>query len=60
MDDFPAMLYENFGQDVLDSITNEILAPQISIPALMFHDVADNVTPIEDSRAVAKVWKSAC
>lgn len=59
MDGFRAMLYENFGQDVLDSITNEILAPQINIPALMFHDVADNVTPIEDSRAVAKVWKSA-
>ena len=57
MDGFRAMLYENFGQDVLDSITNEILAPQINIPALMFHDVADNVTPIEDSRAMAKVWK---
>jgi hypothetical protein len=25
----------------------------------MFHDKADNVTPIEDSRAIAKVWKQA-
>ncbi len=59
IDGLRAMIYENFGQDVLDSIANEILAPQINIPALMFHDVTDNVTPIEDSRAVAKVWKSA-
>ena len=54
-----AMLYENFGKDVLDAINNELLAPQINIPALMFHDTADNVTPIEDSRAIARVWKSA-
>src|SRR6266540_546947 len=59
IDGLRAMIYENFGQDVLDSIATEILAPQINIPALMFHDVTDNVTPIEDSRAVAKVWKSA-
>jgi hypothetical protein len=26
---------------------------------LMFHDIADNVTPIEDSRAIARVWRSA-
>jgi hypothetical protein len=25
----------------------------------MFHDVTDNVTPIEDSRAIARVWKQA-
>ena len=25
----------------------------------MFHDITDNVTPIEDSRAIAKAWKSA-
>jgi len=54
-----AMIYENFGRDVLESITNESLTPQINIPALMFHDSADNVTPIDDSRAIARVWKSA-
>ncbi len=53
-----AMIYENFGQDVLESITNELLTPQINIPALMFHDVMDNVTPVEDSRAIAQVWKN--
>jgi hypothetical protein len=25
----------------------------------MFHDSTDNVTPIEDSRHIAKVWKRA-
>jgi pimeloyl-ACP methyl ester carboxylesterase len=56
---FRELLYENFGRDVLDSIANEILAPQISIPALMFHDIADNITPVEDSQAIAKIWKHA-
>src|SRR6266498_2180323 len=59
MDGFRQMLYENFGRDVLESITNEKLTPQIHIPALMFHDAADNVTPVEDSRAIAQVWKYA-
>jgi len=59
IDGLRAMIYENFGQVVLESITNESLTPQINIPALMFHDTADNVTPIDDSRAIARVWKSA-
>jgi pimeloyl-ACP methyl ester carboxylesterase len=53
------MLYENFGKDVLDAIVNESLVQQIDIPALMFHDVADNVTPVDDSRAIARAWKQA-
>jgi pimeloyl-ACP methyl ester carboxylesterase len=53
------MIYENFGKDVLDAIVNQNLAPQIHVPALMFHDVADNVTPVEDSRAIARAWKNA-
>lgn len=53
------MIYENFGKGVLDVVVNEDLVPKINIPALMFHDAADNVTPIEDSRAIAKAWKSA-
>lgn len=59
MDGFRAMLHENFGSGVLESITNESLAPKIHIPALMFHDATDNVTPVEDSRAIARVWKHA-
>jgi pimeloyl-ACP methyl ester carboxylesterase len=54
-----SMFYENFDKDVLDSIVNEAMTQKIDIPALMFHDNADNVTPIEDSRAVARAWKSA-
>ena len=59
IDGFRVLLYENFGQGVLEAIVHERLAPKINIPALMFHDVADNVTPVEDSRAIAKAWKSA-
>ena len=59
MEGFRPILYEEFGRDVLESITNESLTPRIPIPALMFHDVTDNVTPIEDSRAIARVWKHA-
>ena len=53
------MIDENFGKDVLDAIVNEILVSQIDIPTLMFHDTADNVTPIDDSRAIASAWKRA-
>ena len=53
------MIYTNFGKDVLDAIWNEKMAQRIDIPTLMFHDKADNVTPIEDSRAIARVWKNA-
>ena len=59
MDGFRRMLDEEFGRGVLDAITNESLTPRIPIPALMFHDVEDNVTPVEDSRAIARVWKQA-
>ena len=59
MDGFRIILYEEFGRDLLESITNESLAPRIPIPALMFHDVGDNVTPVEDSRAIARVWEQA-
>ncbi|NOH01081.1 MAG: alpha/beta fold hydrolase [Chloroflexi bacterium] len=53
-----AMIYETFGKDVLESIVNESLVQTIHVPALMFHDKSDNVTPVEDSRAIARVWKS--
>jgi pimeloyl-ACP methyl ester carboxylesterase len=56
---FRVMLNENFGAGVLEEIVHEKLAPQINIPALMFHDTADNVTPVEDSRAIARAWKQA-
>jgi pimeloyl-ACP methyl ester carboxylesterase len=54
-----AMIYEKFGKDVLDGIVNEALVQNIHIPALMFHDKDDNVTPVEDSRAIARAWKGA-
>ena len=53
------MMYENLGQEILEVIVNERLAPRMDIPTLMFHDTADRVTPIEDSRAIAKNWPSA-
>ncbi len=53
------MIYENFKKEVLDAIWNENMTQRIDIPTLMFHDKADNVTPVEDSRAIARVWKSA-
>lgn len=53
------MINEKFGREVLDAIVNERLVKQIQIPALMFHDQSDNVTPVEDSRAIARAWNSA-
>jgi pimeloyl-ACP methyl ester carboxylesterase len=59
MQGFRELLEEEFGREVLEAIRNELLAPQIKVPALMFHDVTDNVTPVEDSRSIARVWKTA-
>ena len=59
MDGLLAMVHETFGRDRLESITNERLAPNIDIPTLMFHDADDDVTPLEDSRAIARRWPSA-
>lgn len=59
MEGFRTLLYEQFGRGVLEAITNESLTSRIDIPALMFHDLSDNVTPVEDSRAVAQAWKRA-
>jgi pimeloyl-ACP methyl ester carboxylesterase len=59
MEGFHRMLYDQFGRELLESITNASLTPRIDIPTLMFHDTTDNVTPIEDSRAIAQVWKRA-
>jgi pimeloyl-ACP methyl ester carboxylesterase len=54
-----ARIYAEFGRAVLEAINNDALASQIAVPSLMFHDTQDEVTPIEDSRAIAKTWKSA-
>ncbi|WKZ36816.1 MAG: alpha/beta fold hydrolase [Anaerolineales bacterium] len=59
VDGMRMMIIEKFGEGVLEAVVNETLTPRIHIPALMFHDASDNVTPIEDSRAIAKAWKSA-
>ena len=50
---------DTFGRELLASITNESLAPQLDIPALMFHDEQDPVTPVEDSQDVARAWPMA-
>ncbi len=52
-------LYEKFGRGTLDAIVQADLVQQINIPALMFHDVSDVVTPVEDSRVIAQAWIGA-
>lgn len=59
MDGLRRMIYENFGEETLNSIVNEAFVTKIHLPALMFHDRSDNVTPVEDSRAIANAWPEA-
>jgi pimeloyl-ACP methyl ester carboxylesterase len=58
MDALREMVHEKFGKEVLDEIVNESFVWQIDIPALMFHDRSDTVTPVEDSRAIARAWRN--
>jgi len=53
------MIDRKLGEDVLRTINHDELAKHLHIPALMFHDRSDAVTPVEDSRAIAQVWKTA-
>ena len=59
LDGLRDMFFENFGKDLLDSIVNEDYVREINIPSLMFHDRSDEVTPVEDSRAIANAWTHA-
>ena len=59
MDGLYKMIYENFSEGVLEEIVNEELVKEINIPALVFHDRSDEVTPVEDSRAIANTWVHA-
>jgi pimeloyl-ACP methyl ester carboxylesterase len=54
-----AMIDEKFGIGRLGTIANATLVKEIHIPALLFHDEADEVTPVDDSRAIAKTWAHA-
>lgn len=50
------MIDRKLGPDVLRTINHDELARHLHIPGLMFHDRSDNVTPADDSRAIAKTW----
>lgn len=53
------LFYANFGQAVLDSVVNQHFVQRLTTPLLMFHDVTDPITPIEDSRAIAAASPNA-
>ena len=59
IDGLREMIHEEFGKDVLEAIATETLVQSIRVPALIFHDRSDEVTPVEDSRAIANAWKEA-
>lgn len=52
------MINDRFSKDTLDAVVNELLVQRINIPALMFHDKSDAVTPVETSRAIAQKWRN--
>jgi len=53
------MIDRKLGPDVLRTINHDKLARHLCIPGLMFHDRSDNITPVEDSRAIARTWSQA-
>jgi len=53
------MMCAKFSEGVLNEIVNENFVKEINIPALVFHDRSDEVTPVEDSRAIASAWTHA-
>jgi pimeloyl-ACP methyl ester carboxylesterase len=45
-----------FGEDIRDKTNGPAIAAQLSIPALLFHDRNDEVTPFSDSQSIAEAW----
>jgi pimeloyl-ACP methyl ester carboxylesterase len=52
-------LEKEYGQDVWERTAVDKLVTDIPLPALMFHDKKDPVTPYLSSAAIARVWPSA-
>ncbi len=50
---------ETFGRERLAAIHHETLVQNLPIPAILFHDENDDVTPVEDSLSIAQVWPTA-
>ncbi len=50
---------ERFGEDAWEVTSLDLQLPKFDIPALLFHDKQDEVTPYVSSVAVARAWKSA-
>ncbi len=59
MDGLRTMIVDQFGKGILESIQQEALVKNIHIPALVFHDRSDEITPVEDSRAIVNAWPEA-
>jgi len=53
------LIAENFNMELLRNLNNEDLVKKIKIPALVFHDINDEVTPVNDSRVIAQAWETA-
>jgi len=53
------MIDVNPGEDIMRTINHDELVRNLNVPTLMFHDRSDDVTPVEDSRAIARAWLTA-
>lgn len=52
-------LERDFGEDVWERTATDKLVANLPIPALMFHDREDTVTPYQSSQAIAQSWPTA-
>jgi len=54
-----ARLEQEYGEDIWERTAVDKLVADIQLPALMFHDKKDPVTPYLSSAAIARAWPSA-
>jgi pimeloyl-ACP methyl ester carboxylesterase len=50
---------KNFGADLWEKFSPEVLARQTSVPGLIIHDQDDRDVPIQEGEAVAQAWPGA-
>jgi pimeloyl-ACP methyl ester carboxylesterase len=53
---FWGRMESKFGEDIRSKTNGPAIAAKLSIPALLFHDRNDEVTPFSDSRSIAEAW----
>lgn len=56
---FNRIFEKNFGADLWERFSAEVLARQLNVPGLIIHDQDDRDVPVQEGAALARAWPEA-